>query len=91
MNEKYLQLSKSERYKTNLEIRAVELQRIKQKYHARIAKALSELAIEKVSFIGLSEVFHHFIGKGGLKLLEKKGFGAYKKTARGYFKIIKGE
>lgn len=64
---------------------------MKEKYHARIAKALSELAIEKVSFIGLSEVFHHFIGKGGLKLLELKGFEPYKKTARGYFKIIKGE
>lgn len=63
---------------------------LKEKYHTKISKALSELAIEKVSFIGLSEVFHHFIGKGGLKLLDKKGFQAYKNTARGYFKIIKG-
>lgn len=62
---------------------------MKQKYHAKIAKALAELAIEKVSFLGLSEVFHHFIGKDGLKLLEKKGFEAYKKTARGYFKLIR--
>tara|TARA_R110000868_G_scaffold1103_2_gene8452 strand:- start:7179 stop:7373 length:195 start_codon:yes stop_codon:yes gene_type:complete len=64
---------------------------MKQKYHYKISKALADLAIEKISFLGLSAVFHHFIGKGGLKLLEEKGFGVYKKTARGYFKIIKGE
>lgn len=64
---------------------------MKQKYHQKISKALADLAIEKISFLGLSEIFHHFIGKGGLKLLEEKGFEAYKNTARGYFKIIKGE
>ena len=47
---------------------------MKQKYHQKISKALADLAIEKISFLGLSEVFHYFIGKGGLKLLEEKGF-----------------
>lgn len=64
---------------------------MKQKYHQKISKALADLAIEKISFLGLSEIFHYFIGKGGLKLLEEKGFEVYKNTARGYFKIIKGE
>jgi hypothetical protein len=62
---------------------------MKKKYHKKISKALAELAIEKISFLGLSEVFHYFIGKGGLKLLEEKGFQTYKQAARGYFKIIK--
>jgi hypothetical protein len=62
---------------------------MKQKYHQKISKALADLAIEKISFLGLSEIFHYFIGKGGLKLLEEKGFGVYKKTARGYFELIK--
>ena len=62
---------------------------MKQKYHQKISKALAELAIEKISFLALSEIFHYFIGKGGLKLLEEKGFGVYKKTARGYFELIK--
>ena len=64
---------------------------MKEKYHQKISNSLAELAIEKISFLGLSAVFHDFIGKGGLKLLEEKGFEAYKKTARNYFKIIKGE
>lgn len=64
---------------------------MKQKYHQKISKALADLAIEKISFLGLSAVFHYFIGKGGLKLLEEKGFQSYKQAARGYFKIIKGE
>ena len=64
---------------------------MKQKYHQKISNSLAELAIEKISFLGLSEVFHYFIGKGGLKLLEEKGFQTYKQTARGYFKIIKGQ
>ena len=62
---------------------------MKQKYHQKISNSLAELAIEKISFLALSYVFHHFIGKGGLKLLEEKGFQTYKKAARGYFKIIK--
>jgi len=63
---------------------------MKEKYHARISKALADLAIEKISFIGLSEIFHDFIGAKGLKFLETKGFQTYKQAARGYFKIIKG-
>lgn len=62
---------------------------MKQKYHNKISKALANLAIEKISFVGLSEIFHDFVGKGGLKLLEEKGFESYKQTARGYFETIK--
>ena len=62
---------------------------MKQKYHQKISKALADLAIEKISFVGLSEIFHDFLGKDGLKLLEVKGFQTYKQAARGYFKIIK--
>ena len=63
---------------------------MKEKYHKKISKALADLAIEKISFLGLSEIFQEFIGAEGLKFLETKGFQTYKQAARGYFKIIKG-
>ena len=62
---------------------------MKQKYHLKISTQLRNLSLGKV--ICLSQMFTDFLGVDGLKLLEKRGFESYKRTVRGYLKLIKGQ